>query len=130
MDAVAIDHLNLKIPADGRDDALAFYRDGLGFDVERLAAFEAGDRPFFAIRLTPDSVLHLWADEDFEVGTGRSFDHVAIHLDASGETIRDQVEDAEIRVLEDRSVDGARGEARSIYVRDPFGYLLELKSRH
>jgi catechol 2,3-dioxygenase-like lactoylglutathione lyase family enzyme len=130
MDAVAIDHLNVRIPTDGIDRALAFYRDGLGFDVERLDAFEAGERPFFAVRLAPESVLHLWPDEDFEEPTGRNFDHVAIHLDATGEEIRETVAAADVPIVDDRTVAGAQGEARSVYVRDPFGYLLELKSRH
>jgi catechol 2,3-dioxygenase-like lactoylglutathione lyase family enzyme len=130
MDAVAIDHLNLQIPADGTERALEFYRDVLGFDIERLDAFEAGERPFFAVRLTPASVLHLWPDEAFEEPAGQNFDHVAIHLDATGDEIRELVENADVSVVDDRTVAGAQGDARSVYVRDPFGYLLELKSRH
>ena len=130
MDAVAIDHLNLQIPPDGTERALAFYRDVLGFEIERLEAFEAGERPFFAVRLTPESVLHLWPDEAFEKPAGQNFDHVAIHLDATGDEIRELVENADVSVVDDRPVAGAQGEARSVYVRDPFGYLLELKRRH
>lgn len=130
MDPRAIDHVNLKIPADGRDRALAFYRDTLGFDAERLDQFAAGDTPFFAIRLHDRSVLHLWPDPAFEPPTGRNFDHVSIHLVETAESIRSTLHSADVPIEDDREVLGAAGEATAVYVRDPFGYLLELKARH
>lgn len=130
MDVHAIDHANLHIPADGVDDALAFYRDDLGFEIDRLDQFQAGETPFFAVRLTPHSVIHLWPDPAFEAPSGEGYDHLAIHLAESLEEIRETVENAAITIEDERTVLGAAGEATSIYVRDPFGYLLELKADH
>ena len=130
MEPRAIDHINLKIPPDSRDRALAFYRDTLGFDADRLERFTAGEIPFFAIRLTDRSVIHFWPDPDFEPPTGENYDHVSIHLDASIESIRDQLDEADVPLEDDREVLGAAGTARAVYVRDPFGYLVELKARH
>ncbi|MFW5922506.1 MAG: VOC family protein [Halodesulfurarchaeum sp.] len=130
MEAVAIDHLNLKIPPNGRDRALAFYRDTLGFDADRLEQFAAGDLPFFAVRLTDTSVIHFWPDPDFESPSGLNYDHVSIHLEASIESIRETLDDAGVPIVDDREVVGAAGTGRAVYVRDPFGYLVELKARH
>lgn len=130
MDAVAIDHVNLRIPATGLQQALDFYRDALGFEIERLEQFEAGEKPFIAVRLSKHSVLHLWPDPDFEAPSGRNYDHVSIHLDESAERIREILENAELPIEDDRTVAGAVGHERAIYVRDPFDYLVELKAAH
>ena len=130
MDAVAIDHLNLRIPAGEREQAVDFYGHTLGFDLEGLAAHAAGERPFFAVRLTEHSVIHLWPDPDFGAPTGQNYDHVSIHLDESAAAIRERLESAAITIEDDREVLGAAGSARALYVRDPFGYLLELKTHH
>lgn len=130
MDAHAIDHANLHIPSDGIETALEFYRDALGFHIERLDQFHAGETPFFAVRVTPKSAIHLWPDPDFEPPSGEGYDHLAIHLAESLGAIRETVQTAEITIEDERSVLGAAGEATSIYVRDPFGYLLELKADH
>jgi catechol 2,3-dioxygenase-like lactoylglutathione lyase family enzyme len=130
MDPVAIDHLNLRIPTDSRSEAIAFYGDTLGFDIERLDQYEAGETPFFAVRLTADSVLHLWPDEDFEHPQGVNYDHVSLHLDQSAAAIRERIEAEGVEIVDEREVLGANGDGRAIYVRDPFGYLVELKGRH
>lgn len=130
MEPVAIDHLNLKIPLDGRDRALTFYRDTLGFAADRLDRFAADEIPFFAIRLTDTSVIHFWPDPDFEPPTNQNYDHVSIHLEDSIESIRETLDDTGIPLEDDREVLGAAGTARAVYVRDPFGYLIELKARH
>lgn len=130
MDAVAIDHINLRIPSDGLPQALEFYRDGLGFEIERRDEFEAGETPFIAVRLTDTSVIHLWPDPDFESPDGSNYDHISIHLDESGESIRETVEDTPVPIEDDRTVAGAVGQERAIYVRDPSGYLVELKAAH
>jgi len=130
MHSTAIDHLNLKIPVDERETAIEFYENTLGFEIERLEQFETGETPFFAVRLTPNSVLHLWPDEDFEAPTRNNYDHVSIHLEESHDQIRNKLESQDVPIVDDREVLGANGEARAIYIRDPFGYLVELKESH
>lgn len=130
MDPVAIDHLNLKIPPDGHDRALAFYRDTLGFDADRLDGFATDELPFFAIRLTDRSVIHFWPDLDFEPPSGQNYNHLSIHLDEPIESIKETLDTAGVSPEDERKVLGATGTARAVYVRDPFGYLVELKARH
>lgn len=127
MDATDIDHVNLRIPADGTADALDFYRDRLGFEADRLDAFEAGEKPFFAVRLAPGNVLHLWPDEAFEPPTGTNFDHVAVRLDEAVEDVKATLDEAGVDVQEEFEPLGATGTAPAVYVEDPFGYRIELK---
>lgn len=127
MDATTIDHVNLRIPEDGKKPALEFYCDRLGFEADRLAEFESGEKPFFAIRLTPGNVLHLWPDEGFEAPTETNFDHVAVRLNESIEAVKATLNDAGVEIDEEFEPLGATGTAPAVYVEDPFGYRLELK---
>lgn len=127
MNAKRIDHLHLRIPADEIDHAIEFYRDHLGFALEDLEAFENGDRPIFHFRLTLDSIIHIRPVDDFIPPERQNFDHVAIILDEDIQDVKHELEDAGVIIEREGTPDGARGSAPAIYVRDPFGYLIELK---
>ena len=64
MNARHIDHVNLRIPDDGVDDAREFYGERLGFGIEDTL-FEAGEKPFFDVRLSATGVVHLWPTDEF-----------------------------------------------------------------
>ncbi|KAB1190044.1 VOC family protein [Haloferax sp. MBLA0076] len=129
MDVTAIDHVNLRIPEDGLDDALAFYSDALGFDIENRDLFEAGEKPFVSVRLTPVSIIHLQPTSTFQPPNETAFDHVAIEFDHTIDELRRHLEDGGVDI--DRQLEplGATGVAPAVYVTDPFGYTLELKAR-
>ena len=128
MNVRALDHVNLRIPEDGAEAARRFYVDGLGFELDNYDRFEAGDKPFFDVRLTPDHVLHLRPTDGFVEPDGTAYDHLALVVEEDIETVKDRLADAGIEV--ERELDaplGATGEADAVYVRDPFGYRVELK---
>ncbi len=127
MQADGIDHLNLRIPADGVDRATAFYRDALGFEIEGFDRYP-DEKPFFDVRLTAGSVLHLWPTDDFEKPTRENFDHVCLRLRDDVESIESTLDDAGIAVENRSEPLGATGVAPAVYVRDPFGYRIELKT--
>lgn len=129
MDVRAIDHVTLHVPEDGVAPAVDFYRDRLGFDIERMESYEAGEKPFFDVRLAPDHVLHLWPDEDFEAPPGTGYNHVALVVDAGLDELRDHLDavDVDVEQVMEAPV-GAAGTAPAVYVRDPFGYRVELKT--
>lgn len=128
MDVRAIDHLNLRIPEDGVADARRFYVDRLGFELDNYDRFESGDKPFFDVRLAPEHVLHLWPTDEFTTPDGTNYDHVALLVDADIEAVKRDLADAGVDVEEELDGPlGATGEADAVYVRDPFGYRVELK---
>lgn len=125
----AIDHVNLRIPADGVDAALEFYRDALGLSVEGLDHYRAGDRSFFDVRLAPEHVIHLWPTASFDPPTGENYDHVALVVGGDIESVRADLERAGVPI--ENEIDaplGATGRAPAVYVTDPFGYTVELKA--
>ncbi|MFB6218860.1 MAG: VOC family protein [Halobacteriaceae archaeon] len=127
MDASGIDHVTLRIPDDGVADALEFYRDGLGFDIEGMDRFRIDAQGFFAVRVGPESVLHLRPTRGFEAPGG--VDHVALDTGLDRETLAEHLEEAGIGVERRyKSHLGAEGRARSLFVEDPFGYRLELRA--
>jgi catechol 2,3-dioxygenase-like lactoylglutathione lyase family enzyme len=129
VNAAHLDHVNLAVPADRVDDAVAFYRDTLGFELEDLDAYRAGDRPIFSIRLSETSLIHVSPSENFEPPAETNFDHVAIVVEESIEAIERELTAAGIEIeREARDLKGATGTAPAVYVRDPFGYRVEIKT--
>ncbi|PSP77954.1 lactoylglutathione lyase [Halobacteriales archaeon QS_4_69_225] len=129
MDVVAIDHVNLRVPADGVDEATAFYGDRLGFAVEGLDRYRDGEQSFFDVRLTPGAVVHLWPTDAFEPPSGDGFDHLALRIEADREAVVERLSAAGVDVeMELDAPLGATGRAPAVYVEDPFGYRLELKT--
>jgi lactoylglutathione lyase len=130
MNGTAIDHVKLRIPGDGIETAGSFYRDALGFGIDGMDLYEAGEKPFFSVRIAPGAVIHLQPDATGErPGTDRSgYDHVAVRVDDTIEGIESKLGDADVAI--DRRLDplGATGVAPAVYVTDPFGYRLELKA--
>lgn len=129
MDANHIDHVNIRIPKSGIDDAVAFYADGLGFEPEQLEAYRSGDRTLFSFRLGTESVLHVRPVDEFEPPSGASYDHWAIVVNQPIGEIKRRLEDAGINVQREGNPLGATGRAPAVYVEDPFGYIIELKER-
>ncbi len=129
MNARHIDHVTLRIPEGGIADAREFYGETLGFAIE-TARYEAGETPFFDVRLSATAVLHLWPTPAFDPPEQTSYDHVAVVVEESAAEIAAELADAGVAV--ERTLDsplGATGEAGAVYVRDPFGYRVELKTR-
>jgi catechol 2,3-dioxygenase-like lactoylglutathione lyase family enzyme len=116
VNARHLDHLTLRIPDDGEDAARAFYGETLGF-------------PIFDVRLSPTAVVHLRPTAAFDPPSDASYDHLCVVVEESLEAIERELERADADV--ERTLDapvGATGRAGAVYVRDPFGYRVELKT--
>lgn len=129
MNVQWVDHLNLRIPEDRVGEFVSLYGDALGLDLEHLEAYRNGERDFFYLRLTEQSVVHVAPVESFSEPANEAFNHVALFVDEPRTAVRECLDasDAEILHLVDRRL-GATGEYPSIYFEDPFGYIVELKS--
>ena len=128
MNARHLDHLTLRIPANGKDAAQAFYGGTLGFPIED-ESYLAGETPFFDVRIAPTAVVHLRPTAGFEPPSDANYDHLCVVVEESPETIEAELAGADTdveRTLE--SPVGATGRAGAVYVRDPFGYRVELKT--
>ncbi|MFC6963326.1 VOC family protein [Halocatena marina] len=127
MNVQAIDHVNLRIPEDRIDDAIEFYSVILGFEMENRVLFESGEKSFFSFRLTDTSVVHVRPVDNFKQPNGHSYDHVALLVSESVKDVKRQLINAGVEIERELEPLGATGVAPAVYVKDPFGYLIEIK---
>lgn len=116
-----LDHLVFRV-ADTRR-SVAWYRDRLGLEVLRFEEWERHEVFFVSVRIDPTTIIDL-----LEVAPeGTNVDHVCLVVDdidlssvaASGEF---EVVDGPDRRW------GARGDGTSLYVLDPDGNTIELRT--
>lgn len=116
------DHLVLLTPDVER--SLAWYRDVLGLEAVREDEWRRGEVLFPSVRVSDTALIDILRSER----TGRNVDHFClvtdpVDLEALAASGRFDVVDGP---TEPRF--GARGFARSLYVRDPDGNVVELRS--
>jgi len=121
------DHTNWWVKDVGR--SLGFYRDVLGLEPFGLEAYERGEHPLVSLRVTPGFILHLRPDPTFEPASTGGYDHLALVVeDTTPEEMAENLEAAGVEIENSsENVIGARGSGQALYVRDPDGYLIELK---
>jgi catechol 2,3-dioxygenase-like lactoylglutathione lyase family enzyme len=116
---IGFDHLVLNVADVHR--SLDFYVGTLGLTPERVEAWEAGEVFFPSVRIDARTIIDLMRLER----SGDNVDHLCLVVDDDIEALaaRDDL------VIEEGPVDrwGAQGTARSVYLRDPDGNLVELR---
>lgn len=116
----AFDHLVLN--SGDVERSLEFYCGVLGLEPVRVEEWRAGEVPFPSVRVTPETIIDLTSRPRGE----SNVDHICLVVEpldwdeviATGTF--DVVEGPVPRF-------GARGDATSIYVRDPDGNVVELR---
>ncbi|MEY2454345.1 MAG: hypothetical protein QOD92_3919 [Acidimicrobiaceae bacterium] len=102
---------------------IAWYRDELGLQPERLDEWRRGEVLFASLRVSESTLIDVFAGER----SGVNVDHVAltvedIDLDELAASGRFDVEMGPMDLF------GARGTGRGIYIRDPAGNRVELRT--
>lgn len=120
MRITGLDHIVLVSPDVER--LVAWYGDVLGLAAERLAQWRRGEAPFPSLRVSPDTIIDVVAGER----TGRNVDHFALVVDLDVDALAAVA--AEHGVAGPKELSGARGQGHGIYLRDPDGTGVELRS--
>ena len=115
-----LDHIVLKV-ADA-ERSLRWYCDRLGLEPVRYAEWKAGEAPFVSVRIDEGTIIDLVEAER----TGENLDHFALWVTGDVESIVDHP-DVEV-VSRAPRLFGARGWGSVVYVRDPDGNEVELRS--
>lgn len=115
------DHIVLVSPDVER--LVAWYRDELGLEPERLEEWRRQEVPFVSLRVSPAFLIDVLAGER----TGENVNHVAlttegVDLDELAASGRFTVE------MGPADLFGALGIGRGLYVKDPDGNRVELRS--
>ncbi|GIW44754.1 MAG: ring-cleaving dioxygenase [Candidatus Binatia bacterium] len=124
-----LDHFVLRVQQLER--ALAFYRDLLGLEVLCLDEFQAGQRPFVSLRIG-GQLLDLVPDPSFagaQAEPNSGFLHFCLLVEGKLQDFIPLLRERGVPLLDDQPAwrMGARGWGWSVYVRDPDGYVVELK---
>jgi len=124
-----LDHIVLRVADVER--ALAWYQGRLGLAGERVDEWRRGEVPFPSVRIDATTLVDLLAGEP----TGTNLDHLCLVLDASDPAGAPDLDalaaSGDFDVVGDGPIAGlfgAQGYARSLYVRDPDGTVVELRS--
>jgi len=128
MSVCALDHIVLDV-ADIQK-SLDFYQRTLGLASERVEAWKRGDVGFPSLRINDSTIIDLVSGGDSQSATRTNLAHFCLvtdspNLDEAMQTLAAagvKIETGPAR----RS--GARGDALSIYFRDPDQNLIELRT--
>lgn len=123
-----IDHIVLDV-ADV-EASLRFYME-LGLRPERLDAYRRGDVKFPSIRINAHTLIDLFPPEMHgRVRTsGKNLNHFALVADEPMPNVRDYLRAKAVDIEEEADNNfGARGLAESVYVRDPDGNRIEIRT--
>ena len=121
MGVTGIDHVVLNV-SDG-ERALAWYRDVIGLEPERDDEWRRGEAPFLSVRVSPTTIIDIVEAPR----TGDNVDHVAlvvenIDLHELASSGRIDAEGPPAVLF------GAQGFGHGIYIRDPDGNRVELRT--
>ncbi len=117
MRVAGLDHIVLVTPDAER--LIAWYGDVLGLAAERLEPWRRGEVPFASLRVDAGTIIDVLSGER----TGTNVEHVALVVDADLDAVA-----VEHGVAPPKDLYGARGQGRGIYLRDPDGNGVELRT--
>jgi catechol 2,3-dioxygenase-like lactoylglutathione lyase family enzyme len=125
----ALDHFVLRVR--DLDQSLGFYRDTLGLPIEFLDEYRAGTRPFVSAR-AGTQLIDLVPDPSYDPDAGfraGGFMHLCVRIEGALADAIPYLRARGVELIEDTPVPrmGATGMGLAIYVRDPDGYIVELK---
>ena len=117
MRVTGLDHIVIVSPDAER--LIAWYSGVLGLEPVRLEQWRAGEVPFASLRIDATTIIDVQAGER----SGTNVDHLALVVDADLDALA-----AEHGVGAPRDLFGARGQGMGIYLRDPDGNGVELRT--
>jgi catechol 2,3-dioxygenase-like lactoylglutathione lyase family enzyme len=119
--ATALDHLVLVVSDIER--ALAWYGRHAGLAGVRVDEWRHGEAPFPSLRIDESTIIDLVPGR---IGNDRGrLDHICFVVSPS--ELDRLASEPELEVVDSGERFGARGQGRSIYVRDPDGLLVEFR---
>ena len=119
---IGLDHIVLNTA--NVDDMLAFYTNVLGLEGVRVDQWRRGEVPFPSLRVDATTLIDLMSGER----SGVNLDHLCLVIESVD---LDQLADGGVVDVARGPSDGlfgAQGFARSLYIKDPDGNLIELRS--
>lgn len=121
MEITALDHVVLKVGDVER--TLNWYHTMFGLPIESLSEWRAGQRPFASLRINDSTIIDVLAGNI----DGENVDHLALVTNRP-DFDRFVTEHRELIEMGPQSLSGARGQGEGLYLRDPDGHRVELRT--
>lgn len=118
---VGLDHVVLRVADVER--SVSWYSRRLGLPVERLEEWRRGEAPFVSMRVDATTIMDLVEGEP----DGVNVDHVALVLEGADLHELAATDEFEV-VFGPRPLSGAQGTGTGMYVLDPDGHRIELRT--
>lgn len=120
---VGLDHIVLRTADVER--SLAFYCGRLGLEPERVEEWRRGEVLFPSVRVDATTLIDLFAGER----DGTNLDHLSLVVEPTDlQALAEALEPGREGNAVFEGLYGAQGFASSIYVHDPDGNVVELRS--
>lgn len=120
MRVTGLDHVVLVSPDVER--LVAWYGEVLGLGCERLAEWRRGEVPFPSLRVDAGTIIDVLGGER----SGVNVEHLALTVDLGVDALAALAE--RHGVAGPTELFGARGQGHGIYLRDPDGNGVELRT--
>jgi catechol 2,3-dioxygenase-like lactoylglutathione lyase family enzyme len=124
----ALDHIVLEVADIQR--SVDFYA-ALGLRSERLDEYRRGEVKFPSMRISAETLIDLFPPQmrGHPKGAGQNLHHFALVSDLPMAEIRETLARLSIEIEQEADHNfGARGFANSVYVRDPDGNSVEIRT--
>ena len=119
------DHLVLRV--NDLDSALSFYTGALGLEPLRVDEFRRGEVPFPSVRISANALIDLVPKA--RMPGSNNVDHFCLVVEGDLDGLASELQARGVEVTEESGRRwGAHGWGNSIYVSDPEGNTIELKS--
>lgn len=124
----AIDHIVLNVADVER--SLAFYSGTLGLPAERVEAWRRGELRFPSVRVSDSTIIDLVKADERAPEDALNLGHYCLVTDAEDlAAVQRELEAAGVTIERGPGMrSGARGNALSLYFRDPDNNLIELRT--
>jgi len=124
VSVTALDHIVLKCAQ--VEATLAWYTDMLGLAPVRVDEWRRGESPFPSVRVSADTIIDLIAATGPDAGSDGRLDHFCLVVEPTD--LAALATSGKFDVIAGPGTRfGARGNATSLYVRDPDGTTVELR---
>lgn len=122
VQVTGFDHIVLNVG--DVEVSAAWYRDKLGLELIRMEEWRRGEVLFPSLRIDATTLIDL-----LPAGrTGENLNHFAVVVDADLQTVIDSGEFDLAGPPHPSDLFGARGQGLGIYVKDPDGNTVELRT--
>lgn len=130
---VEIDHLTLNV--ESPDRCVTFYSEVLGLLPENYIVWKQGDAKFPSVRINSHNMIHFFPPDmwkelgDLICSPGKANHLCLVFEEKEWKALLKRLDTHQVKIIRGPIIlTGARGKGTSIFIADPEGFTIELKT--